>query len=118
MRSPLAVFGLAILAASACETSRPSTGPDILFVPTPHHIALEMLKLTAVSRDDVVFDLGSGDGRLVIAAARDFGARGVGVEIDGPLVQRSKEAALRAGVADARSFSGRTSSPPTSGAPP
>jgi SAM-dependent methyltransferase len=63
-----------------------------------------MLRLAQVGAGDVVFDLGSGDGRLVIAAARDFGARGVGVEIDAPLVQRSREAALAAGVADRVEF--------------
>jgi hypothetical protein len=51
-----------------------------------------------------VYDLGSGDGRLVIAAAREFGARGVGVEIDARLVQDSRESALKAGVADRTRF--------------
>ena len=91
---------LAVLLAPAACTGPGFHGPDILYVATPEDVGLQMLKTAAVTSDDTVYDLGSGDGRLVIAAARDFGARGVGVEIDGPLVQRSKEAALRAGVAD------------------
>jgi hypothetical protein len=79
-------------------------GPDILYLATPEQVGAEMLKAAAVTADDVVYDLGSGDGRLVVTAARDFGARGVGVEIDGPLVQQSREAALRAGVADRATF--------------
>jgi hypothetical protein len=63
-----------------------------------------MLKVARVTSTDVVYDLGSGDGRLVIAAARDFGARGVGVEIDAPLVQESRHAAVRAGVSDRATF--------------
>jgi SAM-dependent methyltransferase len=59
-----------------------------------------MLRLARVTADDVVYDLGSGDGRLVIDAARRFGARGVGVEIEPDLVQQSRENALKAGVAD------------------
>lgn len=57
-----------------------------------------MLRLAAVTKQDVVYDLGSGDGRIVIAAARDFGARGVGLEIDPLLVQESRKNASVAGV--------------------
>jgi SAM-dependent methyltransferase len=63
-----------------------------------------MLRLARVDRNDVVYDLGSGDGRLVIAAARDFGARGVGIEIDPKLVALSVESARQAGVADRVTF--------------
>jgi SAM-dependent methyltransferase len=82
----------------------PTGSPGILFVGTPEGVAIEMLKLAAVTKDDVVYDLGSGDGRLVIAAAREFGARGVGVELDARLVQDSRESALKAGVADRTRF--------------
>jgi SAM-dependent methyltransferase len=71
---------------------------DVPYVQTPHEVVAQMLRLAGVGRNDVVYDLGSGDGRLVIAAARDFGARGVGVEIDPRLVARSVESARRAGV--------------------
>ena len=94
-----------LLALAACETARPAFhGPDILYVATPAQVGVEMLKVAGVTPADVVYDLGSGDGRLVIAAARDFGARGVGVEIDAPLVQESREAAARAGVSDRATF--------------
>jgi ribosomal protein L11 methylase PrmA len=59
-----------------------------------------MLELARVTKDDVVYDLGSGDGRIVIMAAQRFGARGVGVEIDPHLVWEAHENAQRAGVAD------------------
>ena len=63
-----------------------------------------MLQLAGVTADDVVYDLGSGDGRIVIIAAQKYGARGVGIEIDAKLVARSRENARDAGVADRVSF--------------
>jgi hypothetical protein len=78
----------------------PGGSQEIVFIGTPDAVGREMLKIAGVTVNDVVFDLGSGDGRLVIAAARDFGARGVGVEIDPTLVARSRENARGAGVAD------------------
>ena len=90
---------LAAAAAAGCSGLRERfPGPDILFVATPEDVSLEMLRVAAVTPADVVFDLGSGDGRIVIAAARDFGARGVGVEIDPDLVRVSREAVLAAGL--------------------
>jgi len=77
---------------------------DVPYVQTPHEVVAQMLWLAGVGRHDVVYDLGSGDGRLVIAAARDFGARGVGVEIDPRLVAQSVESARRAGVGDRVTF--------------
>ncbi len=63
-----------------------------------------MLDLAKVGKDDVVYDLGCGDGRIVIAAAKKFGARGVGVDIDPQRIKESKENALKAGVADRVKF--------------
>ena len=82
----------------------PSRPPDIFFVPTWEPIVYEMLKLAAVTRDDVVFDLGSGDGRIVILAAQKYGARGVGIEIDPKLVAISRQIAREAQVADRVTF--------------
>ena len=79
-------------------------GADVPYVQTPTDVVTEMLRLATVSPNDVVYDLGSGDGRLVIAAARDFGARGVGIEIDPSLIALSTESARRAGVADRVTF--------------
>ena len=78
--------------------------PGVVFVPTPPDVGMEMLKLAGVTSNDLVYDLGSGDGRLVIAAAQLFGARAVGVELDAKLVQDSREAAAKAGVADRVTF--------------
>ena len=80
-----------------------------LDVPTPYIPSTrgnvdEMLRLAAVTPNDVVYDLGSGDGRIVIAAARDYGARGVGIDIDPLLVRESTENARRAGVAGRVAF--------------
>jgi SAM-dependent methyltransferase len=74
--------------------------PDIHFVPTPNDVADAMLKLARVTADDVVFDLGSGDGAILIRAAEKFGARGVGIEIDPKLVQDAANRARKRGVAD------------------
>jgi SAM-dependent methyltransferase len=74
------------------------------YLPSTHGNVDEMLRLAAVQPGDVVYDLGSGDGRVVIAAARDWGARGVGVEIDAELVVRSRAEARRAGVEDRTAF--------------
>jgi trans-aconitate methyltransferase len=103
IRTRRAMLVVLVALASACATT-PSGTPDILYVATPAEVGVAMLELAAVRREDVVYDLGSGDGRLVIAAARRFGARGVGVELDARLVQDSREAAVTAGVADRTAF--------------
>lgn len=74
--------------------------PDAPYVPSPDETVGEILRLANVTKDDVVYDLGSGDGRIVIEAARRFGARGVGVEIDPKLVAEARANAERAGVGD------------------
>lgn len=74
------------------------------YIPSTQHNVDEMLRLAAVQPGDVVYDLGSGDGRVVIAAARDWGARGIGIEIDGTLVAASTEHARREGVSDRVAF--------------
>jgi precorrin-6B methylase 2 len=94
-----------LVSVTGCATladQRPSAG--VGYVTTPHEVVNEMLRLAAVTRDDVVYDLGSGDGRIVIAAARTFGARAVGVEIDPKLVRESEQNARTAGVSDRVSF--------------
>jgi SAM-dependent methyltransferase len=97
---PLAFLLGMTLVGTACIHPR----ADVPYVQTPHEVVAEMLRVAGVGRNDVVYDLGSGDGRLVIAAARDFGARGVGVEIDPRLVAQSAASARRAGVADRVTF--------------
>jgi len=78
--------------------------PDIHFVPTSSGVIDAMLSLAHVTADDVVYDLGSGEGDIVIRAAERYGARGVGVEIDPQLVKRAKERARKRGVADKVTF--------------
>lgn len=77
---------------------------DVPFVPTDERMVRAMLKLAAVGADDVVYDLGSGDGRIVVAAARDHGAQAVGVEIDRERVEQAEAYAARAGVEHRVSF--------------
>lgn len=96
--------GVVLLSASAPRAqARPSVRPpepDVLFIPTPQPVVDAMLELAGVTSADVVYDLGSGDGRIVIAAAKKYGARGVGVEIDPALVAQATANAAAAGVAD------------------
>ena len=94
MKLRTCVLSLAILAALAAPVlaqtaPAPLRSPDVIFVPTPQEVVDAMLKLAKVSGTDVVYDLGSGDGRIPITAARTYGARGVGIDID---PQRIKEA--------------------------
>lgn len=69
------------------------------YVPTPPDVVERMLMLAGVTRDDVVYDLGCGDGRIPIAAARIYGARGVGIDIDPRRIEESRANAQAAGVA-------------------
>jgi precorrin-6B methylase 2 len=73
---------------------------QVPFITTPEEVVERMLELAGTRADDLVADLGSGDGRIVIMAARKFGARGLGIELDQRLVDKSRENARAAGVAD------------------
>jgi SAM-dependent methyltransferase len=94
---------LLALAACAALAETPAPAPpaalDVPFVPSPNDAVAAMLKLAGVTKADVVYDLGSGDGRIVIAAARR-GARGVGIDIDPARVAEGERNARAAGVAD------------------
>ena len=96
--------GLGALAASgwagAQESAAPLRGPDVIFVPTPNEVVDTMLRMAAVTRNDTVYDLGCGDGRIVIIAAQKFGARGVGIDIDPERVAEATDNVKKAGVAD------------------
>ena len=75
--------------------------PDVIFVPTPPEVVETMLKVAKVGKGDVIYDLGSGDGRIVIAAVKDFGAaRGTGIDIDPQRIKEANENATKAGVTD------------------
>ncbi len=73
---------------------------DVPYEPTTYEIAKEMLRMAGVQKDDLVYDLGCGDGRIVIMAAKERGARGVGVDIDPQRIKESVKNAKKAGVAD------------------
>ncbi len=82
----------------------PKRPPDVRYEPSPMSAVTAMLELAGVKKGDLVYDLGCGDGRIAITAAKDFGARAIGVDIDPELVERSIENAKKAGVSDMVSF--------------
>jgi cyclopropane fatty-acyl-phospholipid synthase-like methyltransferase len=92
---------LALALTMPITAQQPPKTPDIHFTPTRQGVADEMLRLAEVKPNDVVYDLGSGDGRIVILAAQKYGARGVGIEIDHGLVEMSRQIA-RDGEVDSR----------------
>jgi cyclopropane fatty-acyl-phospholipid synthase-like methyltransferase len=90
-----------LLAGAGGQTTSaqaPARRPDVRYLPTPQNVVEAMLDLAHVTSSDIVYDLGSGDGRIPITAARKYGARGVGIELDPALVRLSDENAARAGV--------------------
>jgi hypothetical protein len=78
--------------------------PEVPYVPTHERVVAEMLKVAKVGKNDVLYDLGSGDGRIPITAAKQFGTRGVGVDIDPARVIEARANAVKAGVADKVKF--------------
>ena len=101
----LRTSGLALLLsflaiASGGAQQAPVRQPDVVFVPTPSDVVDAMLKLAKITSSDVVYDLGSGDGRIVITAAKAYGARGVGIDIDPERTREATANARAAGVSD------------------
>ena len=92
---------MASLGAQTVPRLRP---PDVKFVPTPQNIVEAMLDLARVTAADVVYDLGSGDGRIPITAAKRHGARGVGIEIDSFYLRDAIDNRAKAGVVDRVTF--------------
>ncbi len=90
--------------AQEFDFSPPEREPDVGYVPTPYEVVDAMLKVANVGEDDIVYDLGSGDGRIVIAAARDYGARGVGIDVDPRRIRESWENAEKDNVTDRVNF--------------
>lgn len=82
------------------RNKRRNRKPDVIYYPTPPETVAEMLRLANIKKGDVLYDLGSGDGRIPIAAAKQFGIRAVGIEIDPKLITEAESSALSAGVAD------------------
>ena len=96
---PLAPLPACMEAFAYMDTER-SVKLDAPFLPTPNYVIAEILSKAGVGKDDILYDLGSGDGRIVIEAAKQTGCRAVGVEIDADLVDDSRFNAVRAGVQD------------------
>jgi cyclopropane fatty-acyl-phospholipid synthase-like methyltransferase len=88
------------LVAPAMAQQKPLREPDVIFVPTPAEVVTAMLKLANVSAKDLVYDLGCGDGMIVTAAAKEFGAHAVGVDINPVRVKEANERVTKAGVTD------------------
>jgi len=93
-------FAMLILGVSqaAAQRGERKRQPDVPYVPTTEEAVRAMLKLADVKKADIVYDLGCGDGRIVIAAAKTYGARGVGIDIDPDRIQEARENAKKAGV--------------------
>jgi precorrin-6B methylase 2 len=98
----LAFVSVAMVTApvGAQQQRAPARTPDILFVPTPQDVVDAMLKAVKVTKSDVVYDLGSGDGRIPITAAKTYGVRAVGIDIDPQRISEANENAKKEGVTD------------------
>ena len=98
----LTVFSFALLVLFAslavAQSSQPKHQLDVPYVPTTEEAVKAMLKLADVKRSDVVYDLGCGDGRIVISAAKEYGAHGVGIDINPERIQEAEGNAKKAGV--------------------
>ena len=99
-----ALSGCVAVASTGGADGPAPTKLDVIFVATDLEIVNAMLTLAKVNADDVVYDLGCGDGRIVIAAAKEFGARGVGVDLDPQRIREAQANAVRTGVADRVTF--------------
>jgi SAM-dependent methyltransferase len=97
----ISVLTLFVLGSAAAlgQEAKPKHELDVPYVPTPEDIVEEMLKTAAVKKGDVLYDLGCGDGRIVITAAQRFGTRGVGIDIDPTRIKEARANAEKAGVA-------------------
>jgi ribosomal protein L11 methylase PrmA len=118
MRIPIVVTAALLAAAPAvafetnspyqqlaqAQPRRPAQQPDVIFVPTPHEVVEDMLRLANVRKGDILYDLGSGDGRIAIAAAKKYGVRAVGIDIDPERIREATENARKAGVSNLVEF--------------
>jgi cyclopropane fatty-acyl-phospholipid synthase-like methyltransferase len=92
------IIGWAVATTGAVQAQILGPNEEIPFVPTPVEVIDRMLELAEVKKGDVVYDLGSGDGRIVIRAAKKYGVRAVGIEMDGWLLDKARQAAIAEGV--------------------
>jgi len=108
MRTLIALAAALAIAApgvSLAQAQRqPSQTPDVIFVPTPQDVVDDMLRLANVQKGDVLYDLGSGDGRIAITAAKKYGIKATGIDIDPDRIREANENAKKAGVTDLVQF--------------
>ena len=101
-KTRVCIFSLRLLFTSlaVAQTGQLKRVPDVPYLPTSEQAVQVMLKLADVKQSDVVYDLGCGDGRIVIEAAKEYGAHGVGIDINPELLRQANENAKKAGVED------------------
>ena len=97
-RRTLAAWIVCVAAVAAPQNGDTRKRPDVPYVPTSPEAVDAMLKLAGVQKSDTVYDLGCGDGRIVVAAAKNFGAHSVGIDIDPVRLQEAKDNVRKAGV--------------------
>ena len=98
MRRIACTFFLLAATLGAAQAQQNWSTVDVIYVPTPYDVVDEMLRMANVGKGDVLYDLGSGDGRIPIAAAKKFGIRATGIDIDPALVRQAEDNARNAGV--------------------
>ena len=96
-----ALFVTTLLLSGTCKALAQETIP---FVPSPQYVVDRMLELADIKKSDILYDMGSGDGRVVIEAAKRFGIRAIGVDLNPELVAKARENAAREGVGDLVEF--------------
>ena len=90
--------------AQAAQPNAPARTPDVIFVPTPQQVVDEMLKVANVKKGDVLYDLGSGDGRIPVTAAKRYSVRAIGIDIDPQRIAEANENAKKEGVTNLVTF--------------
>jgi SAM-dependent methyltransferase len=95
---------LVLLIGNGCSNIPVWTDGEVPYVPTPPEVVDRMLEMAQVKSGDVIYDLGSGDGRIIIQAAKRYGVKGVGIEIDADLVQKARDNAFKEKVEDLVEF--------------
>ena len=101
------VLAMLLVAGAHAPSAQPTTekkAPDVPYVPTDEKVVAVMLNVAKVGKNDILYDLGSGDGRIPITAAKRFGTRGVGIDIDPDRIKEANENAEKAGVTDKVKF--------------
>ncbi len=109
MKLPIALAAALIFAVpggllAQAQKKAPSRGPDVIFVPTPQEVVEDMLRLANVRKGDVLYDLGSGDGRIAITAAKKYGVKATGIDIDPERIREATANAKKAGVSNLVQF--------------